>query len=174
MHRISVRHNFESAHRLSHPDSSQKRQSIHGHSWWVTVWIEGEELDERGMLVEYGAFKKAWRGFLDEKVDHHLILREGDPMAKAIRSVMPECRILETPCEPTTEELARWLCERATEVLPVAVGQGPLGLTVAGLGLEETATNSAEFFSGASSGGWASRERLRATSLHPHAARTDF
>lgn len=146
MHRVTITHNFETAHRLGHPDAPEKCRSIHGHSWWVTVTIEGPTLDELGMLVEFGRFKKIWRGFLDGEVDHHLAVRQGDPLAGAIRQVMPEARILELPFEPTTEQLARWLYERACVALDEAAGdEPPEGLRVAGVHLQETRVNAAEF-----------------------------
>lgn len=117
MHKIQLRHNFETAHRLSNPSAPQKCQSIHGHSWWVTVTLSAAQLDDLGMVVEFGAFKKAWRGFLDSTLDHHLVVRQGDPMAAAVRSVQPEARILELYADPTTEVLAQWLFERTAELL---------------------------------------------------------
>lgn len=141
MFRITIRHNFETAHRLSHPDAPIKCQSIHGHSWWATVEIEGESTDEQGMLVEFGAFKKAWRSFLDDHVDHHLLAHERDVVAQAILEVQPEARLLRLPFDPTTELLARWLFEQAERVL------APLSSTarVSALHIQETAVNGAEY-----------------------------
>ena len=143
-YRISIRHNFETAHRLSSPGAPPKCQSIHGHSWWATVTIEGPELDEEGMLVEFGAFKRAWRGFLDGQVDHHLAVREGDPVAQAIRAVQPDARVLELPFDPTTEHLARWLHEHAGRLLAEVAG-GRDDLRVQGVHLQETRVNAAEY-----------------------------
>lgn len=143
MYRISIRHNFETAHRLASEDAPIKCQSIHGHSWWATVTIEGPELDEAGMLVEFGAFKKAWRGFLDDRVDHHLAVCEGDPVAAAIRGVQPEARILELPFDPTTEHLARWLFEQSSAILAEVSGRDDI--RVRKLHVQETRVNAAEF-----------------------------
>jgi len=117
MYTVDIRHNFETAHRLSDPGSPTKCMSIHGHSWWVRVTLAGEGLDEAGILIEFGAFKKAWRGWLDDHLDHHLVLRRGDPMAAAIRGVYPESRILELEHNPTTEVIAKMLFDRAVEIL---------------------------------------------------------
>lgn len=141
MHSIEIRHNVEMAHRLSTASSPPKCVSIHGHSWWVTVRIEGAALDEEGMLLEFGAFKRAWRHFLDTSLDHHLVLRRGDPMVAAIRQVMPDARLLEFEGNPTTEALARWLHGRAEEV--VAQLDASVPLRVARLHLQETAVNAA-------------------------------
>lgn len=125
MYGVEIRHNFETAHRLSSPNAPVKCQSIHGHSWWATVHIEGPSLDAMGMLVEFGEFKRAWRRFLDDRVDHHLVVASGDPVAGAIRSVQPEARILEVDFDPTTENMARFLFDQATAILrdlPSAAG----------------------------------------------------
>ena len=143
MYRISLRHNFETAHRLSHEEAPTKCRSIHGHSWWVTLWLEGEEVDEQGMLVEFGRIKRAWRGFLDEQVDHHLAVRHDDPVAAAIEAVMPEARILRLPFDPTTEEMARWLFERARDI--VAEACGGAAVRVQKVHLQETRVNGAEY-----------------------------
>ena len=143
MYSVTITHNFETAHRLAHPEAPIKCQSIHGHSWWVTVTIEGPDLDERGMLVEFGAFKRAWRGFLDEHVDHHLALKDDDPLINAIRAVQPDARILALPFDPTTEHLSRWLHERAVEALEAAGGQQ--GSRISAIHLQETRVNAAEY-----------------------------
>lgn len=141
MYKIELRHNFETAHRLSHKDAPKKCRSIHGHSWWVKATLGAEELDELGMVLEFGAFKKAWRGFLDEKIDHHLVLSAGDPMAEAIRRVDAEARILVLPTDPTTEVLAAWLFERTVEILRTLDTNARL----LKIDVQETAVNAASF-----------------------------
>lgn len=141
MHKIELRHNFETAHRLSHPSAPVKCRSIHGHSWWVTVTLTAPKLDELGMVVEFGAFKKAWRGFLDSTIDHHLVVRQGDPMAQAVRSVQPEARILELEADPTTEVLSKWLFERTAALLE----EVEPGAQVVLIHLQETSVNAATY-----------------------------
>ena len=148
MHRITLRHNFETAHRLSHPDAPIKCRSIHGHSWWATVTIEGERLDERGMLVEFGAFKRAWRRLLDDHLDHHLVARRGDPVAEAILKVQPEARLLWLEADPTTEHLAAWIYARTAALLEeLTDGSGREGAAarLCHVHLQETSVNAAEF-----------------------------
>ena len=144
MYRVSLRHNFETAHRLSDPHAPLKCQSIHGHSWWATVSVEGDALDEHGMLVEFGQFKRAWRAFLDEQLDHHLVVRQGDPVAQAILAVQPEARILALPFDPTTEHLARWVFERSQDIL-ASLCSPTRGLRVCKVHLQETRVNAAEY-----------------------------
>ena len=118
--------------------------SIHGHSWWVTVTIEGEAIDDEGILVEFGAFKQAWRGWLDANIDHHLVLREGDPMAAAVLGVYPESRLLVLPQNPTTEYLARFLFEVSEEVLSGVKREG-VEARIRRVHIQETRVNAATY-----------------------------
>lgn len=145
MYRIELRHNFETAHRLSTPDSPEKCQSIHGHSWWVTVTLEGPKVDDDGILVEFGAFKKVLRGWLDDVVDHALLLRAGDPVAAALRAVVPEMRIVELPSNPSTEVIAAWIFARCEGLLHETLGVDKRVARVAAVHLQETRVNAASF-----------------------------
>jgi 6-pyruvoyltetrahydropterin/6-carboxytetrahydropterin synthase len=68
---ISVKHNFETAHRL--PFIPGKCQNIHGHSWWATFKIGGPRNDE-GITIEYGKLKKVLRNWIDGELDHGAML----------------------------------------------------------------------------------------------------
>ncbi len=146
MHRISLRHNFETAHRLSSKDAPIKCQSIHGHSWWVTATIEGDCLDEQGMVIEFGAFKKAWRTFLDDTLDHHLVVKKGDVVAAAIRGVQPEARILELDHEPSTELLAEWIFHQSELILQRLLPEHrQQHVRLKRIHVQETSVNAAEY-----------------------------
>jgi len=151
MYRITLEHNFETAHRLSSSGAPLKCQSIHGHSWWVKATIEGAELDEQGMLVEFGSFKKAWRRFLDDEIDHHLLVRQGDPVGEAILGAQPDARLRFLPFDPTTENLARWLHEQTCQVLSQVSPREDLA--VVRIHLQETRVNAAEFVTSSPSRG---------------------
>lgn len=141
MHEIELRHNFETAHRLLHADSPVKCRSIHGHSWWATVSITAPSLNELGMIVEFGTFKTLWRAFLDSQLDHHLVLKQGDPLAAAIRSVEPDARIRELPFDPTTEHLAEWIYHQSSAILQSINPSA----SITRLHIQETSVNAAVF-----------------------------
>lgn len=109
---VSVRHNFETAHRLPHLPG--KCQSLHGHSWWVEV-VVGGELDESGVLVEFGPFKKWLRRWIDDQLDHGVMLGEDDPLA----AVLPEydTKVYTVAGWPTVERVAELLADVARDVL---------------------------------------------------------
>lgn len=145
MYRVELSHNFETAHRLSTPDSPKKCQSIHGHSWWATVTIEGSRVDDSGILVEFGAFKKAWRTWLDTYVDHALLLHEDDPVAGALHAVVPDMRLLLLPSNPTTEVIARLLYDKASELLHGTLNVPLEWARVRSVHVQETRVNAAAY-----------------------------
>lgn len=145
MYRVELSHNFETAHRLGTPDSPLKCQSIHGHSWWVTVGLEGPRVDSDGILVEFGAFKKALRAWLDGEVDHALLLKKGDPVAAALRAVVPTMRIVELDENPTTEVIAEWIFTRCTHILHDELGVPASTAQVVKVHVQETRVNAASY-----------------------------
>ncbi|MER6007704.1 6-carboxytetrahydropterin synthase [Nonomuraea angiospora] len=81
-HQICVRHNFETAHRLPH--LAGKCVNLHGHSWWAEVTVRAACLSDEQTVVEFGAFKKALRAFVDEHLDHGAMLGIDDPLASLL------------------------------------------------------------------------------------------
>jgi 6-pyruvoyltetrahydropterin/6-carboxytetrahydropterin synthase len=143
MYRLEVRHNLEAAHRFYQADCSPKCRSIHGHSWVVVLTLLTPKLDAQGMVIEFGQLKTAWRGWLDAHLDHSLWLHQEDPLVAVLHSASPELRLFLLPHDPTTEHLAQCLAEQAKQIL-AELGCSPL-VQVAGLRLEETRVNAAEY-----------------------------
>jgi 6-pyruvoyltetrahydropterin/6-carboxytetrahydropterin synthase len=64
---------FDSAHIVSwHPKCGR----LHGHTYQVEVTLYGEP-DKRGMIFEFGDFKKTVKEFLDGYLDHRFLVWEG-------------------------------------------------------------------------------------------------
>lgn len=106
---VTVRHNFETAHRLPHLPG--KCQSLHGHSWWVEVTVAGQ-VDSDGVLVEFGPFKNALREWIDRHLDHGVILGTSDPLVEPLRRHDTKVFVLHT--WPTVEEVAKLLATMAS------------------------------------------------------------
>ena len=100
-------------------------------------------LDERGMIVEFGLFKKRWRALLDDRLDHHLVVKRGDIVAEAILSVQPDARILTLEHDPTTEYLAMWIHEQSSRILQEL--DAAVEVVVRRVHLQETSVNAAEY-----------------------------
>jgi 6-pyruvoyltetrahydropterin/6-carboxytetrahydropterin synthase len=97
---IIVRHNVEMGHRLSQQPMSKCYQ-LHGHTWWIELEIEGVPRED-GMILDFSFVKSIWRGYLDEKFDHHTVLYDADPIVRhEIEGVVT------VPFDPTVENMAK-------------------------------------------------------------------
>jgi 6-pyruvoyltetrahydropterin/6-carboxytetrahydropterin synthase len=67
MFSVRVEDSFAAAHFLSHYHGKCER--LHGHNYRVRLWARGEELDEGGMLADFGILKGALRN-VTAKLDH--------------------------------------------------------------------------------------------------------
>lgn len=144
MFRLEIRHNLEMAHRFWQAENSPKCRSIHGHSWQIILTLRSPQLDQQGMVIEFGELKFLWRAWLDRHLDHALLLYEGDPVGKLLQAHVPDLRLFTLPTDPTTECLAEFLYHQAGRIL------GDLNadpqIQVERLRIEETAVNSAEYW----------------------------
>jgi 6-pyruvoyltetrahydropterin/6-carboxytetrahydropterin synthase len=90
---------IEAAHRLPRMPEDHKCFRLHGHSFRIELWIEGEPDEQTGMLVDFFDLDRAFQPFFDQ-LDHHYL---------------NEIEGLENP---TSENLSRWLWERVAPVVP--------------------------------------------------------
>lgn len=109
MRAVSVKHNFETAHRLPHLPG--KCISLHGHSWWTEVTVQAPELDPAGLVVEFGPFKKHIRTWIDEHLDHGVMLGPTDPLVPVLRA--NACKVHAVDGYPTVENVAALLADVA-------------------------------------------------------------
>jgi 6-pyruvoyltetrahydropterin/6-carboxytetrahydropterin synthase len=100
---------FEAAHRLL-KNYTGKCTSNHGHSWLATLHLEGTDLDEKDMLIDFQELKtlKTW---IDNNLDHASLLWEKDPMCNFIRESGQ--RIYTTVKNPTSEHIAEIILKEA-------------------------------------------------------------
>lgn len=63
---------FDSAHFLPEVPAGHKCSNLHGHTYSLTVFIEGELEDERGWVIDYAELKKNIQPIID-LVDHQLL-----------------------------------------------------------------------------------------------------
>lgn len=87
---------------------SQKCQNLHGHSYICEVFLSGKELDENGMIMDFGAIKEALRTIIDT-FDHKTVLNEKDCLV----SLLDSDEITVVNYNPTAENMAlditKWL-----------------------------------------------------------------
>lgn len=124
-----------------------KCKNYHGHRFVVDVTCQAEELDGVGRVIDFSVVKRDFGGWLDEHVDHGMILQDTDPMVQFAlgqglgkdgvvaldgAQFIATPKTLIVPFSPTSENLARFLYGRARALLE------PLGVKVTTLRLYET------------------------------------
>ncbi len=70
MFEVAVEQGFASAHALR--NYKGRCENVHGHNWKVRVVIEGEKLDQTGMLVDF-LDVKSWMGEILDRIDHQFL-----------------------------------------------------------------------------------------------------
>lgn len=137
-HAVTVRHNFETAHRLPHLVG--KCQSLHGHSWVAEVTVTGPEL-AAGVLVEFGRWKAALRKWIDTHLDHGTMLSPTDPLVPVL--VAHGCKVYTVEGYPTVENVAALIAHQASNMLLIDVPVAAPHVEVTTVRIQETAVNEA-------------------------------
>ena len=96
MYYVSKRMEIAGAHQLRLPYES-KCESLHGHNWIVIVHCKAEELTEYGMIVDFKKVKDVIHGALDHSNINEKV----------------------APLNPTAENMAKWICDKVTEICEV-------------------------------------------------------
>ncbi len=117
MFRVAKEIEFCYGHRLL--DYDGKCRYLHGHNGRAVIVLEGESLDHRGMLMDFSDIKKAIASWIDDTLDHRMILNERDPVVDYLRQQSEP--ILTVPENPTAENIARMIFRYArAQQFPVA------------------------------------------------------
>ena len=109
---------MEMAHRLF--ETEGKCQQIHGHSWWCTLSLTGE-VSEQGMVIEFGELKQMFRGFLDHRFDHKLLLNRQDRFIEMAGGPQAIPGLNTFPYDPTTENIAEFIGVHMAAQLPSTI-----------------------------------------------------
>lgn len=116
MFQVTQEIEFCYGHRLL--DYAGKCRHLHGHNGRILITLEGENLDGRGMLVDFSDIKKSIRTWVDDELDHRMILNEADPMVPIFRAHNEPLYLI--PHNPTAENIARLIFEETkTRGFPV-------------------------------------------------------
>jgi 6-pyruvoyltetrahydropterin/6-carboxytetrahydropterin synthase len=90
---------FEAAHRLPEVPEGHKCARLHGHSYRVSVQVEGPVDSDAGWVMDFADVKAAFKP-IEQQLDHYYL---------------NEIEGLENP---TSENLAMWIWDRLMPVLP--------------------------------------------------------
>jgi 6-pyruvoyltetrahydropterin/6-carboxytetrahydropterin synthase len=70
MYELKIIRKFAAAHQL--PLSKSKCENLHGHNWKIEVIVQGERLDNSGMVIDFAILKKEVDQILDT-MDHQFL-----------------------------------------------------------------------------------------------------
>ena len=109
MYRVVKFIDFCYGHRLLNYEGKCKH--LHGHNGRVEIELVGDVLDERGMLTDFGDIKTIMKNWIDETLDHRMILNENDPLIPMLREFQQPVYLISH--NPTAENIARLIYEQA-------------------------------------------------------------
>lgn len=78
---------------------------VHGHTAKVEVHLEGSDLDSLGMLKNFDEIKINVGKWIDENLDHHMLLNKADPLTKILSEAGEKPYTLDD--NPTAENIAK-------------------------------------------------------------------
>ena len=131
MYRVSKYIDFCYGHRLLNYEGMCRH--LHGHNGRVEIELVGESLDPRGMLTDFSDIKRVMKNWIDQNLDHRMILNRNDPALPYIQSAGELHYVIDE--NPTAEAIARLIYDKARE----------FGLPVRRVVLWETPDSCAEF-----------------------------
>jgi 6-pyruvoyltetrahydropterin/6-carboxytetrahydropterin synthase len=109
MFRVTKEIHFCYGHRLL--NYAGKCRHLHGHNGKAVVTLEAASLDALGMVVDFSAIKRVIGRWIDDTLDHRLLLHEADPIIpELVKQGEP---FVTLDANPTAENIARLIYERA-------------------------------------------------------------
>jgi 6-pyruvoyltetrahydropterin/6-carboxytetrahydropterin synthase len=107
MYSVTKRIEFCYGHRLL--DYNGVCQHPHGHNAVAEIEVQAAELDRRIMVCDFGDIKKIVKGWIDDELDHKMLLRADDPLVKPLQQLGEPVFLLDS--NPTVERIARLIFE---------------------------------------------------------------
>jgi 6-pyruvoyltetrahydropterin/6-carboxytetrahydropterin synthase len=105
MYRVVKNLTFCYGHRLlNHPG---KCAHVHGHNGVVEVEFGAQKLNAMGMVIDFDEIKSLVQTFLDEALDHKMILFREDPLVDLLQKAGESVYVMEE--NPTAENIAKMI-----------------------------------------------------------------
>jgi 6-pyruvoyltetrahydropterin/6-carboxytetrahydropterin synthase len=116
MFRVTREISFCYGHRLLHYDG--KCRYLHGHNGRAVVSFVATDLDPLGMVVDFTRIKRVLGAWIDEALDHKMLLHRDDPLLPLLRQQGEPVFVMDV--NPTAENIARLIYDfAASQGLPV-------------------------------------------------------
>jgi 6-pyruvoyltetrahydropterin/6-carboxytetrahydropterin synthase len=116
MFKVTKHIDFCYGHRLLNYEG--KCRHLHGHNARVEVNIEADKLDARGMVHDFSDIKEAIKNWIDETLDHRMLLHKDDPILPVLKQRGELFYSMDE--NPTAENIAKLIFSHArAKGLPV-------------------------------------------------------
>src|ERR1700734_2331516 len=90
-------------HRLLEYDG--KCRHLHGHNGRAVITLETDRLDGLGMVVDFSQLKRVVGGWIDETLDHKMLLHKDDPVLAFLTKQGEPIYVMDV--NPTAENIPR-------------------------------------------------------------------
>ena len=90
---------------------SGKCKNLHGHNAKAEIELQTEELDHRHMVVDFDDIKNEVKSWIDEQLDHRMLLCKDDPFLPILRERGELHYALDS--NPTAEAIAKLIYDYA-------------------------------------------------------------
>jgi 6-pyruvoyltetrahydropterin/6-carboxytetrahydropterin synthase len=116
MYRVTREIRFCYGHRLLQYDG--KCRHLHGHNGRAVITLQSPQLDSLGMVVDFSAIKRVVSTWINENLDHKMILHRGDPVLPTLRQQGEPFFAIDV--NPTAENIAKLIFDyTASQGFPV-------------------------------------------------------
>lgn len=118
---ITRRFELDAGHRLL--QHGGKCSSLHGHRYAFLVTVAADVDVHSGMVEDFSCMKATLGKWLDDNLDHGVVLQDGDPLVELLKdpAVLPPTKMFVVPKPPTAENLAELVGRKAAELLVARV-----------------------------------------------------
>ena len=82
---------------------------LHGHNGRIEVDIEADETDYRGMVVDFADIRDVVKTWIDDNLDHRMILNRDDPLVAVLTELGEAHYVIDA--NPTAENIAAHIHE---------------------------------------------------------------
>jgi 6-pyruvoyltetrahydropterin/6-carboxytetrahydropterin synthase len=103
MYSVTREISFCYGHRLL--DHEGKCRHLHGHNGKAVITLAAEGLDELGMVMDFTRLKRVVGGWIDQALDHKMLMHKDDPVLPFLQSKGEPVVVLDV--NPTAENIAR-------------------------------------------------------------------
>jgi 6-pyruvoyltetrahydropterin/6-carboxytetrahydropterin synthase len=116
MFRVTREIDFCYGHRLLNYDG--KCRHLHGHNGRAVIVLESPKLDDRGMVLDFTDIKRVVSRWIDETLDHRMILCRDDPAVTALKQLGEPLHLIDA--NPTAENIAKLIFDfTASQGFPI-------------------------------------------------------